>query len=286
MSRGSDRTWHVDRPLGCRKGNRECVYPELPAPKAGGSNSKAARNRAPVPESCSSSGESDDEHFEGLETIPDDESGTVALRDAHTNVAVARYSGAAACRRHSHRSPSKTKTPSKPSSVLTDKSLSPSTDASSTFSGSYPASASSRKMGKMNSNSSCTSKESSPSKIDFSHLPRDLQFFLDYHQNYLTHHHYFFEHDGGRFLHTTFLEIAIKSDPLLYAVVGFAAFHHTLRKPNGKIQDFLHYYNKSVSLLRKSLQSGKKNTDATLLTILQLATFEVCSVLITLLMEY
>lgn len=134
-------------------------------------------------------------------------------------------------------------------------------------------------MGKVTSNSSCTSKEGSPSKLDFSHLARDLQFFLDYHQNYLTHHHYFFKHDSGHFLHTTFLELALKSDPLLYAVVGFAAFHHTLRKQNGKIQDFLHYYNKSVSLLRKSLQSGKKNTDATLLTILQLATFEVCSTL-------
>ena len=64
-------------------------------------------------------------------------------------------------------------------------------------------------------------------------------------------------------------------EPLLYAVVGFAAFHSTLKKHNGKIQDFLGYYNKSVSLLRKSLSSGQRHTDATMMTILQLAAFEV-----------
>ncbi|KAI9878327.1 MAG: hypothetical protein M1830_001226 [Pleopsidium flavum] len=256
----------------CKKGNRECVYPEPSTSKATGSSSKGGRNRAPVQESGSSD-ESDDEDFEGLETIIDDETGSSDVHETYPPGPVARDSGVAPSRKHSHRSSSKAKPPSKTPSILTDKSLSPSTDASSTFSRSYSASAS-RKLGKLASTSSNTSKESSPSKLDLSHLPRDLQFYLDYHQNHLTHHHYFFKHDAGRFLHTTFLEIAVKSDPLLYAVVGFAAFHHTLRKHNGKIQEFLHYYNKSVSLLRKSLQSGKKNTDATLLTILQLATFE------------
>lgn len=270
-------TWGSNYQSGCKKGNRECVYPEPTTSKATGSSSKGGRNRAPVQGSGSSSGESDDEDVEGLETIMDDEISSSDVQDAYLPSPVARHSGVAPSRKQSHRSPSKAKSPSKATSILTDKSLSPSTDASSTFSASHSASASSRKLGKLTSDSSNTSKESSPSKLELSHLPRDLQFFLDYHQNHLTHHHYFFKHDAGRFLHTTFLEIAVKSDPLLYAVVGFAAFHHTLRKHNGKIQDFLHYYNKSVSLLRKSLQSGKKNTDATLLTILQLATFEVCS---------
>ncbi|TKA66725.1 hypothetical protein B0A49_10110 [Cryomyces minteri] len=68
--------------------------------------------------------------------------------------------------------------------------------------------------------------------------------------------------------------MAIENEPLLYAVVGFAAYHHTLTKPNGKIQDFLRYYNRSVSLLRLSLQKNQKHTVATILTMLQLATME------------
>lgn len=48
-----------------------------------------------------------------------------------------------------------------------------------------------------------------------------------------------------------------------------------MKQPDGQIQDFLGYYNRSVSLLRKSLASGQRHTDATLLTILQLATIEV-----------
>lgn len=47
-----------------------------------------------------------------------------------------------------------------------------------------------------------------------------------------------------------------------------------MRRPDGKIQDYLGYYNKSVSLLIKSLGMNTR-TDAAMLTILQLATFEV-----------
>ena len=59
----------------------------------------------------------------------------------------------------------------------------------------------------------------------------------------------------------------------------------TVKRQNGRIQDFLEYYDKSVSLLRKSLAGGQIYTDATLLTTLQLAAFEVsqvdCSVMPT-----
>ena len=70
--------------------------------------------------------------------------------------------------------------------------------------------------------------------------------------------------------------LTLKNLSLLYAVVGFAAFQLTVTRSDGKIQDFLGYYNTSVSLLRKSLVENQKHTDATMLTILQLATFEVC----------
>jgi hypothetical protein len=75
------------------------------------------------------------------------------------------------------------------------------------------------------------------------------------------------------------LELAVRNEPLWYAVVGFAAYYHTLTKPDGRIQDFLGYYNKSVSLLRLSIQRNKRHNLATLLTILQLASIEVNRVL-------
>lgn len=91
----------------------------------------------------------------------------------------------------------------------------------------------------------------------------------------MTHHHYSLKYDGGDFLKTTFLEIALGYEPLLYAITAFSAYFHTLAMPNGKVQYFLGYYDKSVSLLRQSLLRSPRHTVATLLTILQLATFEV-----------
>lgn len=117
----------------------------------------------------------------------------------------------------------------------------------------------------------------SPEKISFSDLPYEQSYYLEYFRTNITHHHYFFRSDANYFLHNILIEYALSYEPLLYAVIGFAAFHATLKKSDGKIQDFLGYYNHSVSLLRKSLASGQSHTDATLLTILQLASFEVRS---------
>ena len=150
-----------------------------------------------------------------------------------------------------------------------EKSLSPSIEDSNTFPKSRSTSAS--LSGKLSTVSTNTSQETR----SWSHLPHDVQYYLDYYQEHITHHHYFFKHDANNFVHSILLEIAPGYEPLLYAVVGFAAFQAALKYPNGKIQDFLGYYNKSVSLLRKSLQAHGKHTDATMLTILQLAAFEV-----------
>jgi len=69
--------------------------------------------------------------------------------------------------------------------------------------------------------------------------------------------------------------MAIRDEALLYAVVGFAAYHYTLRNSSGKMKEFLQYYNRSVTLLLGFLKRKEKHTAATLLTILQLATIEV-----------
>ncbi|GAB7357660.1 hypothetical protein MBLNU459_g0152t2 [Dothideomycetes sp. NU459] len=108
----------------------------------------------------------------------------------------------------------------------------------------------------------------------WSHLSKDVRYYLNYHRQNLTFHHYSMKYDVGDFLKTTFLEIALGYEPLLYAITAFSAYHHTLATPNGKIQMFLGYYNKSVSLLRHSLEKSPRHTLATLLTILQLATLE------------
>ena len=73
----------------------------------------------------------------------------------------------------------------------------------------------------------------------------------------------------------TFLEIALNFEPLMYAVVAFAAYHNALSREDGKVKDFLDAYNKSVSLLRQSLAKTDRHSLSTLLTILQLATIEV-----------
>lgn len=112
---------------------------------------------------------------------------------------------------------------------------------------------------------------------DFSALPSDLQFYLDYFVDNMTHYHYCMLTDSEDFYRTTLPSLALQHEALLYAVVGFAAYHHTLRNPNGEIKDFLKFYNKSVTLLLGFLKKKERNNIGTLLTILQLATIEVRS---------
>ncbi|KAG8531604.1 uncharacterized protein KY384_003234 [Bacidia gigantensis] len=93
-------------------------------------------------------------------------------------------------------------------------------------------------------------------------------------QSDVSYHHYFFKHDADHFLHVHLIEEALLFDPLLYAVVGFAAFQYRVKHGHGDSLEFLEYYNKSVSTLRQSLASGEPHKDGTMLTVLQLATFE------------
>ena len=180
-----------------------------------------------------------------------------SVRGSHSKVIPAR-----------HRMPSPLEQPH-PSieHIKLESSLSPSTDASSAA-----TSSSYDKAEKLSSVSTDTSQEDKA----WLHLPLDLQFYLDYHKEKLTFHHYKFKHDANHFLHHILIEQALNYDPLLYAVIGFAAFQYAVEREDGKIQHFLSYYNKSVSLLRRSLSDNQRHTDATMLTILQLATFEVC----------
>ena len=114
-----------------------------------------------------------------------------------------------------------------------------------------------------------------PSRPDWTFLPHELQFYLGYFYDNITHYHYCVVNDADDFFRTILTGLAIRNEALLYAVVGFAAYHHAMRNPNGRIHEFLQYYSRSVTLLLECLKKKEKYSIATLLTILQLATIEV-----------
>jgi hypothetical protein len=104
-------------------------------------------------------------------------------------------------------------------------------------------------------------------------LPEEIRFYLKYASTKMSHHHWGVRVDHQNFFRKTMIEVALCYDPLLYALVGFAAYHCTLEKPDGALEDFLGYYQQSIKLLRQTFK--QKPTIATILTILQLATIEV-----------
>lgn len=112
---------------------------------------------------------------------------------------------------------------------------------------------------------------------DWSHLPSEMQHCLAYFVENMTHYNYCLPNDGDDFFRSILPSVAVQHEPLLNALVGFASYHLTLKNPDGKLQDFLQYYNKSVTLLLGFLKRKEKHNVATLLTILQLATIEVSS---------
>jgi hypothetical protein len=239
---------------GCRKGNRECVYPEPASSKSG----RSAKSKA-SPESGESQDDGDCEtkDKEKLPPIPDGDEESAEPTAADPDAQELSIG------QGSQRGGSST-----PSLTL-DKSPSPSGEGS--ISSTQP---STTRPTPSRRGSRQTLKRPSPAR-SWETLPAQLRFYLEYHRNYITCHHYSLKHDGSDWLSTTFLEIAVRNPPLLYAVVGFAAYHSTMPKQDGKMSDFLQYYNQSVKLLRQSIERKQRHNIATLLTILQLANIEV-----------
>lgn len=243
--------------VGCSKGNRECIYPDPPTSK--GQRSKDHALPAQQVSPLSSTGDADDDRDTKtrLETIHD----TDELEEDSFSAKRALISPK-----------SVTTSPSQPTkhtlseeSSPDDKSLSPSTHTVTP---------------------SCligapfqTSDYPLPPdpRPDWSHLPPDFQHYLDWFTSNITHYHFGLTYDTDDFFKTILPSVALESESLLNAIVGFAAYQVTLQNPNGKLQDFLKYYNRSVVLLLQSLRRREKPTVSTLLTILQLATVEVRS---------
>ncbi|QIX01044.1 hypothetical protein AMS68_006561 [Peltaster fructicola] len=109
---------------------------------------------------------------------------------------------------------------------------------------------------------------------EWSTLPSDIKFYLEFFRDHITYCHYAFKHDCRDFLKTSYLEAAFNFKPLLYALVSFTAYHYALRHPDTKPEKFLDYYDQAVSLFRAALAKGNSNAVPVLLTMLQLATIE------------
>lgn len=253
---------------GCKKGNRECVYPEKTNPsKTGGS-----KNSQPFKQEnhdSSTDEYEDDDDGDRLKTILDEDESLNDSQKTGTAKFENRQESTSQSLKHEK---SFSRGDSETPSLVQDKgpSPSPSTEGSIGYPGYSGCTTNSRRGQAPNFLS-----ESEGLRNDWSHLPQDLQFYLTYFCDNLTYNHYALKHDSGDFLRTYFLDAALRNDALLFAVVGFSAFQYTLTNPRGLIQDFLQYYNKAVSLLLRLLKKGERHNLGILLTMLQLATIEV-----------
>lgn len=239
---------------GCRKGKRECVYPELATPTSG----KRSSSRKGLGEGGSPTSSEEHEEPERLASIPDDEDSPEAASSATLSNSATFFQG-----------PRKSSVASSGSREQSPRLKNAGTEAPHGL----RKSASRPELGRQHSRQKL--KTRNPQNSKWAHLPSQVRWYMNYHREHLTYHHYSMKVDTNDFLKTTFLEIALSYEPLLYAITAFSAYHHTLTKPDGQVQEFLGYYNKSVTLLRESLARTPRHTLATVLTILQLATFEV-----------
>ncbi|KAK4231403.1 adhesion and hyphal regulator 1 [Podospora fimiseda] len=233
----------------CRKGKRDCVYPEPPAPKGSGKTDSKDSSAGPSQQASpiSSQGDDDDEEADQdakLDPIIDEEEDEPESATSTVSVHFfpPRRSSTTSSYGFQRVAPAHRQVSETPS-FDGAKSSSPSTSGIS-------------------------------SRPDWTFLPHELQFYLGYFYENISHHHYGLYSDTDDFHRTTLINLALQNEALLFAVVGFSAYHHSLRSPTGRINEFLQYYNRSVSLLLTCLKNKEKYSFATLLTILQLGTIE------------
>lgn len=232
--------------IGCRKGNRECIYPD-----AQSSQKSTRKGKSNLADGASSPEDHEEDDPERLPAILDDDEEEDDFDDDEGLM-----SGSVELRDSSHT----------PGSTL-DHSTSPSTEASSTVPPTARPSLS--RSGSTYANKLISPPKTMPTKT------LDVQFYLDYFRKHMTVHHYSLKRDTHNFLKGDFLAHAMRFEPLKYAVAGYAAYFHTLSQPDGRMSTFLQFYNESVSRLRVSITKNKKQGLATFLTILQLASIEV-----------
>ncbi|KAI1142292.1 hypothetical protein F5Y05DRAFT_220805 [Hypoxylon sp. FL0543] len=247
----------------CRKGKRDCVYPEPSSAKGQASESGSSKDATQEPSPNSSQDEADEgvERSLKLEPIIDEEEPNEALSpSSYSQAGFRRTSTISTSNIQKPRTRQSSETPSLEGPKSASPAASTSTSASFPISFQVPDPA----------------LQQTVPRPDWSHLATDLQSHLKYYCENITHYNYGMVNDPDDFFRSILPSLAVQkgNEALLNAVVGFAAYHRTVRDPNGRIQDFLRYYNKSVTLLLSYLKKREKQSTATLLTILQLATIE------------
>ncbi|ETN47009.1 uncharacterized protein HMPREF1541_01199 [Cyphellophora europaea CBS 101466] len=254
----------------CRKGGRECEFPQPSSSSS--SSSKRTKSEAKSPTTASRKHEkSDSKESTGLplETIKDEDedaseppsaASTSSRRPTLSKVRTASTQSLSRKQRYRHGS--------EPSPTFKDKSSPQSASSSSSHSrAETPASS-------MTTGAPSADIQARQAKIKS--LKPDIQKYFQFQQDHLTYYHYFFKLDPTDWIHNDFIEEALSYEPLLYAAVGFAAYHYEVRQPDAKLGHFLKYHSRAISLLRKSIESSQPLTPTLLLTVLQLATFEEC----------
>lgn len=123
--------------------------------------------------------------------------------------------------------------------------------------------------------SEATTSAYTPVGLHFPDVSTELRFYLNYFYDNITDYHYGAVNNADNFIRSILPQLVIQNEALLFAVVAFSAYYHSMRNPKGRFNEFLQYYNRSITLLLACLTKKEKYSIGTLLTILQLATIEV-----------
>ncbi|KAF2968539.1 hypothetical protein GQX73_g5054 [Xylaria multiplex] len=249
---------------GCRKGKRDCVYPDPPMAK-GSTSSNTSKEATSTSQEASPESSIDDvedlERESKLESIPDEEEPLEhSPRYPQSAKGLYRERTASAVTLPKMGNRQNSETPSLEGTKSSSPAISTGTSVSFTTT----------------IQTSDATLQPSLNRPEWSHLHKDIQYHLGYFCENITHFSYGMPNDPDSFFKSTLPSLAVRegNDALLYAVVGFSAYHSTLRHAHGKVEDFLGYYNKSVMMLLSSLKRRDGPNLPTLLTMLQLATIE------------
>ncbi|PYH47518.1 C6 finger domain protein [Aspergillus saccharolyticus JOP 1030-1] len=265
----------------CRKGNRDCVYPSTNTPGASKpastrSTSKARSSPARAAEGSTSPRESDDVRV--LETIADEGEGDADSVGSSVHLSPTLSQTPTAAARPVAGLPKKQSAPSirrrKGNSFIASDATPLRTEPSISPTPSTEASSHIEFLSARSASLGVHPVESTASLLARSHVSDDLRFYLRYHCDFITYRHYFLRPFNDIFVRHMIVELALQYEPLLYAIVGFSAYHHCVQTGTGRLYSFLKYYNAALTLLRKSLGSGEPHSEATLATVLVLTTFE------------
>ncbi|RDW90768.1 Zn(II)2Cys6 transcription factor [Aspergillus mulundensis] len=262
----------------CRKGNRECVYPSTTGPASKPAPRSVAKAKASRPQSRGSDSS-------GPVSVDTDETRTFDLAP----IADEEEEGSPGSSTHQSPTATGATAPTGLKSTLSKKKSAqslhrrkvkqqvvPAADPNRKEDSSSPSTETSSRYGSLSARSDSVGFHLFETVGDpnTAHLPEDLRFYLSYHQDSLNYRHYFMRSRSNNFVKQTIVEYALQYEPLLYAIVGFSAYHHVVQTGGGNLYSFLKYYNKALSLLRRSLGSGEPYSEATLATVLVLVNFE------------